>query len=374
MNCLKAESYVSALFDGEQVPVEAANHMEDCPACRDRLRAYSEIGVEIRLMASSAASVSVIPPDLVRKMRSQKRSPFHFLKQGIVLPRFAVAALVLALLAIIPASWAVARAQSRPLWFQFELHPKSMSGSIEGHVVKAGYNDHMAWMFLAPWQHPNRGTGPTALNIVGAHIAVRSVQNGKVQLEIAARNFGQGNVLPAEMKQELQKAKVRRIMYVPNETVQIPVEAGGTLTLRGDILDHRPKLAAGLPLEPGGDQMIIRSPILVEGNRVLADLKGATSIAESEAGVVLLTAPGVGRFAFGVHKFSGAVEGKANWGYLTFKIGGKNYTLAAEAPICGGEQPRTVWVSLNTEVPPNTRAMLGSGPADQFRKAGSALP
>jgi hypothetical protein len=374
MNCLEVESYVSVLYDGEQVPVEAANHIGDCPVCRNRLRAYSEIGVEIRLVASSAASVSVIPPELVRKMRAQKRSTFHFLRQGVVLPRFALAALVLALLAIIPASWAVVRAQSRPLWFQFDLHPKSMGSSAGVKVVKAGYNDHMAWMFLAPGQHADRNTGPVPLSIVGAHVVVRSVQDGKVQLEIAARNFGEGNVLPAEMKQELQKAKMHRIMYVPNETVQIPIEGGGTLTLRGDVLDHQPKMAAGFPLEPGGDQMFMRSPILVEGNRVLADLQGATSIAEGEAGVVLLSAPGTGRFAFGIHKFPGAVKGKVNWGYLTFKIGGKSYTLAAEAPICGGEQPRTVWVSLNTDVPPNTPAMLGSGSADQLREAGHALP
>jgi len=115
--------------------------------------------------------------------------------------------------------------------------------------------------------------------------------------------------------------------------------------------------------KPSPDQLIIRCPVLMEGERVIANLQGASSIA-SNSDVVGLNSPGVGTFAFGLQKSPGAIEAKANWGYMTFKMAGKDYLLTTGAPLCGGDQPRTVWVSFGPPFMEGTA--LGSGPLGSF--------
>ena len=203
-------------------------------------------------------------------------------------------------------------------------------------------------------------TGPVTLKAIGARVVVRSIEDGNVQLEIAARNFGVGNTMPAG----IGKLQLQPITYVPGQTV----EGGGVLTLGGQVLDHLPKIAGGLPLEPGPDQLFVRSPVLIEGDKVVADLQGANTAVEGDK-VAILSSPGVGNFAFGLHEAPGAVEAQASWGYLRFWMNGKSYLLMTGAPLCGGEQPRTVWVSFDPHPWPTTG--LGSGALKDFMPGGA---
>jgi len=362
MNCLEAESHVSVLYDGELAPIEAARHIEQCATCRDRLRTYSQMGAEIRLLASLTAPVSVVSPELLRKMRSKRPSKLDFLWERVSMPRFAVAACVVAMLAAIPATWTIVRAQSKPLWFQFELGPKSTkTGHAITHAAKAGYDDQMAWMYVADGQDLTAG-----LSRVGAHVAVKSIEDGKVQFEIVARNFGSGDRMPTpSIQKEVANLKMQTFTYIPGQNLEIPIDGGGTLILHGKVVDHQPKIAWGFPLEPDPGQLFVRSPVLTEGDRLVADLQGGTAVADDESQTVALHGPVAGPFIFGLRKFPGAVKGKANWGQLTFKIEGKSYTLTAGSPICGGEQPCTVWVALDSSPPLGHRkgAWIGGGPA-----------
>src|SRR5437762_12947737 len=61
MNCAEAAECVSALFDGEPMPREAAAHLSDCEECRRRVNQYAEMGAELRCVASVA--VPRIIPD-----------------------------------------------------------------------------------------------------------------------------------------------------------------------------------------------------------------------------------------------------------------------------------------------------------------------
>jgi hypothetical protein len=355
MTCIEAESHVSVLYDGEQVPAEAADHIEDCPTCRDTLRTYSHLGAEIRLMASRTQPASVIPEELQQRIRSQKKSWFRFLEGKVLMPRFAIAALAIAILTAIPASITLVHAQSKPLWFQFQLQPTSSNAFPSFYAVKAGYDDQMAWVFASG------GEGlPT---MVGAHIAVKSIKDGRVELEIALRNFGTGAEFPDRMQQDVAKLQMQPVIYRPTQPLIIPISGGGTMTLTGEVLDHQPEFAWNLPLEPRQDQLIIRSPVLLQDQQVLVNLQGASTIATGSH-VAALNSPGVGTFLFGLQESPGAVEAKANWGYLTFNMGGKSYLLTTGAPICGGDQPRTVWVSFG---PPFAKtAALGTGPLNVF--------
>jgi hypothetical protein len=312
------------------------------------------MGAEIRLMASHAVPVSVMPEELLRKMRQHRPGVPGFFREKVFIPRFALAAIVLLLLTAIPASWTLMRAQSSPLWFQFRLQPELTKGFHRYNVAQAGYEHRMAWMFLANKQDP-------LPSMIGARVAVKSVEDGLVEFEIAAEHFGKGTRLPKNMQEDVGKLKMRKFAYIPNQTLEIPLEGGGKLMLLGQVVDHKPKFAWGLPLEPGAGQLIIRSPVLLQDEQVVANLEGANATAEDESQFVFLSIPGRGRLAIGLREFPNAVQAEANWSYLKFKVDGKNYLLTAGAPISGGDQPRPVWVGLDPTITSEHLA-LGSGP------------
>lgn len=283
------------------------------------------------------------------------------------MPRFAAVALLAGLLAAIPVSWTVVRAQNRLLWFQFDLEPKSSRDGQEViQAAKAGYDEQQAWMMKADRQEGQSGT--VAYSRVGARLAVKSVEDDAVQIEVAAREFGDGQKIPTrETMDYLDHVRLERFTFVPGTTLEIPIEGGGSLLLRGAVVDHQPKFAWGSPLELGPNQLAIKSPILIEGNNVVADFQGMSKITSDEAQTIELFVPNAGRFLFGLGRFPGAVSAAANWGQCSFRINRKTYTLSTGAPISGGEQPRQLWVALEPAFAPigalkNSRGFLGYGP------------
>jgi hypothetical protein len=345
MTCVEVEPYVSVLFDGEPVPLEAASHINLCPSCRDRLHAYAEIGAEIRLMASATEPVSVVPKELLIRMHSRRHNWLNFLRGRILMPRFAIVAMALAALAIIPAGWTLVHAQGKPLWFQFQLGPQTPQQNQQFNVAKAGFDDRIAWVFIPENKALPAGSGQVTVNLIAAHVAVRSIQNESVKVALAARNFAQAHVFSRTMQQQLSNLPMQEFSYIPNQTLSIPVDGGGTLTMRGEVVDHQPKFAWGFPVEPYPDQLVLRSPILLEGDRVVANQPGGITMADG-ASQAVVPSPGLGKFSFSLQKLPGSVEAKANWSYLTFKLGTKHYQLTSGSQICGGDQPRTVWVSF----------------------------
>jgi len=117
MNCQEVQPYVAALHDGERVSHEAAGHIRTCPACRARLEDYARVGVELRLLASSA------PEEVPMRMphlppRGRRWGPT--LTARVLVPRFALGAGVFVILGLsVGLGWM--RAQSGGLWFQFDL-------------------------------------------------------------------------------------------------------------------------------------------------------------------------------------------------------------------------------------------------------------
>jgi hypothetical protein len=365
MKCFEAQPYVSALYDGEQILEEAASHINGCPNCRSALREYAEIGAEIRLLANLHSAVSP-PAGFLEQLHNERRSRWRFFAKGIWVPRFVFIAFALGLLAIVPAGWTILHAQNRFLWFQFNLQPFEVSGNSTTYVARPGYNEEVSWLFGA-----NQGHDPT---VVGARIKVKSIEANSVRIEIAARSFGNGRTAPVSSHEELAKLTMRTFWYSPGRDLNIPVAGGGALILRGSIVDHQPKIAWGHPLEPNPGELILSSPILTEGKRVVVDLSGATTSLQTDSEVVRLYSPEDGLFLIGLRSFPGAVEGEATWGRLTFKLEDKQYTLVAGSPICGGDQPHPVWIALDHGYTPPSfgrNGFLGSAPLNGQGMPGS---
>lgn len=351
MNCQEAESFISVLYDGEKVPAECADHIDTCPTCREKLRSYSQMGAELRLLASRMPAVSELPQAVLERTRAAERSDrFAFLRARMVVPKFAAIAAAAAVVAL-SASVVVVRAQnqSAPLWFQFTV--------LDGQpptVVQAGFDDLMG--LVTPVLDANRHPivdqqGAVETQTIASHIAVYSIKDGKVQLAIRSRRYLQDNNALTKAKEQLGDLEHHTFTYSPGQTLEVPVEGGGTLVLRGLIADHQPKFAWGNPVEPRTDQIVLTHPVLFKDKTVLAFMDGASASAKSQDEAATLFTQ-VGRFTIALRPFPGAVEAQAEWGKLQFKVNGESYTLYSASPICGGEQPHAVWVELDTKVAP----------------------
>lgn len=332
MDCREAEIHISALYDGEDAPQSVARHIAECEDCRRVLNDYSKIGAELRLAATMQA------PQLPPLSLPLRRNVIDFLSARVSLPRFVLAALLVFLVTATIAA-TVLHAQSRPLWFQF-AYGLSANPEFDYKVARAGYDESGAVASFV-------SGSPQAAAL---RVRIESISDDDVVLRVRAvppkfNVTSTGITLVTGRGFKISLDNVSAIHYKPGESLAIPIEGGGTVYLKGEIFDHQPKIAFGFPLEPSPEEMVVRSPVLTSEEGLVASFDGATSIADNDNQAVVLRPGGQGAFIFALKPFSGAVEGQANWGEITFKLEGHKYRLLAAGPVAGGEQPRTVWVS-----------------------------
>lgn len=345
MNCQKAQELISVLYDGEPVPTEFADHVDTCQTCRENLRAYSEIGAELRLLASRSLSSPVLPPSVLYQRRSRGLL-FSSLMARIPVPKVAVAAAAGVLL-VMTVSLMRVHAQSSPLWFQFTLTEKGRKADFTlQNLAQAGYDDYLA--------------GGKYMHQFGTHVRVSSVQADQVNISLRSRLYQVTNADDMHLKADLENFGGLTLAYHPGESLDIPVEGGGTLVLEGKIFDHKPRfMAFGIPLEPSSEQLIVTSPVLISGEKVLANMKGMNTLRDGQDSVVVLYAPGTGLLKVALQPFPGAAQATASWGRLDLKLGGQNYTLLTASQICGGDQPRTLWASIDAGYRPEDSHLAG---------------
>ena len=354
MECHDAAPFVSVLHDGEHVPADYADHIDACPNCRASLRSYSDIGAELRLLASRAREATVVPEPLLYKLNSERRpSMWAFWRGRMLVPRFAVITAAAAFVAV-SAGLMIVQAQSQPgpRWFQFEVVPEESQASDgqsrANNVAQAGYDEGMVTMtpVLDASGRPMRGD---QMHTVGIHFAVYSIKDGRVQLGVRSRRFKQGDPAIFDVKNGLGDLKHFTFTYTPGETLKVPIEGGGSLLLRGQIADHQPKFAWGFPVEPGPDQLVLTHPVVIKDHKtLLANIEGGSALADKD-GTAFLAAKDLGRLTISLRPLPNSVQGQATWGKLEFKLNGQSYTLFSASPICGGEQPHAVWVSLEPD-------------------------
>jgi len=329
MTCIEAEPHVSALCDGEPVPAEAVEHFNACETCRITLAEYARIGTELRVAAAMDTEA------LTRLDVPRRRRTFDFLWRRVPVPRFALAALMVLTGAAV-ASVPLVRAQQRPLWFQFgyALEPGGKMSSLR--VATPGFEESTMTMVKG-------APGSAALRI-----RVESVSTNDVVVRCRA--------VPGRMEPTSDGGRVFHypdsgvslkyapaVHYKPGEQLTIPIEGGGAIYLKGDVYEQQPKIAFGYSLEPRSNQLVMRWPVLVSDGEVLAELSGGTATA-GPGSAVTVAAGNHGRFLFALEPFPGAIEGKIEWGQMTFAVDARSFRLVAAAPLASGEQPRPVWV------------------------------
>lgn len=358
MNCQDARLFVSALYDGEVVPQDAAGHIGSCTACRDLLRDYALMGAGLRLLSAAERGTDPAP---LGELPAKRRRWTGGLTVRVLVPRFAVG---LALVAIVGLSvgLALVHGQGSGPWFQYTVSSPESPGT-SGNVLQAG----------------EYGTGESSLSadprIILYEVKVLDVRNNSAQVEVRARRFIKskghaGNfILEADGHQAaitsrqgidriLANATPQRFNYKPGQKLQIAVDGGGTLVLTGNVCRLRPSFpAADFPVNPAPDQLVLSNAALVRGREFLGDIAGAASAAGGNSAIGACVPP-VGAFVFALKAFPGAIQGVAEFGRAHFTIDGQAYTLFSATPITGGQQPRDIWVYRAPNCPSVTRPMI----------------
>lgn len=340
MNCSECDVYVSALYDGEPIPPEAAQHIAQCGSCRRTFSDYSLMSAELRL----AATVASAPLPLL-ELPPVKHNRAQFLWRRVSVPRFALAALI-ACLIVATAATSLMRAQPQRRWFQFGFMMQPVGEPFSYTVAKNGYDDTHAML-----QSVNGEPVAIALRLKVEEISSDDVLLRCRAVPARVKATAAGVTLLGGPEGGISLNGVADVHYRPGESLAIPIEGGGTLFLKGEVTDHQPNIAFGSPLEPLRGKLVVRSPVLTAGNELIGQMSASASAddqAEKAQGVMFNTdAHGV--FTFSLRPFPGAVQGKATWGEIKFRLDGKDYSLMAAAPITGGDQPRPVWVRHDSQ-------------------------
>ena len=161
-------------------------------------------------------------------------------------------------------------------------------------------------------------------------------------------------------------ATPRKFDYVLGQTLEIPVEDGGQILLKGEVFRLRPSFSAeSYPVTPKPDEIVLSKAALVRGSEFLGEVQGSGS-AQATNSAFGICVPPLGAFVFALKPFEGAVKGVVEFGQARFKMDGYEYTLFSATPITGGQQPREIWVYRSQNCPQSwpalkTPLMIGVG-------------
>lgn len=174
---------------------------------------------------------------------------------------------------------------------------------------------------------------------IAAVIKVEDISGGVARLKVIAHAHS-GKVDRQTSERELKSAQPREYTYVPVERLSMFVDGGGVLSLVGAIADEAGKLAKPLaqyPVETEPGQILLLSPVLLRGDRVLVNLKNGAGTGARLNGnpAIALYAPRGGLFIFALQPFEGATACSVTLSRAACNSEGSDYTLFSARPITG---------------------------------------
>jgi hypothetical protein len=191
---------------------------------------------------------------------------------------------------------------------------------------------------------------------IAASIEVEEIRGGVALVRVRARSYP-GRVDRETSEKELQSARSREYTYVPMESLSLPIEGGGMLSLVGAVSDEAGNLSKPMALHslwPQMGQISLMAPALLRDDRVLVNLKQGAAAYRGVRGnpaIALFAAP-EDLFIFALEPFEGATACEVLFGRAEFRLEGNNYTLFAERPILGEDHQSKIWVlHVNKYIP-----------------------
>jgi hypothetical protein len=358
MNCETARPMISALYDGENVGAEVARHLSLCEACRETLRDYARMTVNMRLLAAQEIE-GMKMQSITRQALLRRNSLIMALLKPFRVPRLAAAicALVIVLLA---GGWARTRAQNSAQWFQYRFSLDLGGGNYgsAGGVVQACASGCEHSLSVS-------GTG----HIV-AIIGVQKIEGDEVYLTLRVKRFSSAPDMK-HLAQEMGDAPPVPYTYKQGQSIEIPVTGGGRAKFDGMIVpsgDGTPEWV-GIPAQPDENQVALLNGLLIRDGQVVNEMIGSGSAwghdADSNAGFYAYL-PGQGLLAIALKEIAGALEGTADHGRIRFSDNGVKYILDSGSAVTGGPQPRRVWVLHLADYLPSHHNSQGEDSLAQF--------
>ena len=350
MNCDDAKEFTSAIYDGEAIPPEAAEHFAHCAACQDLFRSFVEMGAELRRFGSLQSTA--LGPG--RAWVQPKRTITDWWDKGwqmMRVPRIALASLVLLLLVL----------GSRLALVEVRAHE---DGSVL--LLKVGlHNGHdIACSLSATDKRFQECAGIVGVADGGnVGFLIRFLQKDGERALLSMRSAPGMETAPMSPKQESALNETK--LWVQTGKVT-DTSLGGILQakLTGEWVDHIPvSMGDNEYIDPSANELRVASPLLLKNNQVVGDLQGAMAFASTLKDGVLLYIPGEGQFSMSLTPISGSVAGTVAMNRISFTTDGQSYMVVTGAPVARSE---TVWVKLDRSFTPKGDvqggAFLGAAP------------
>jgi hypothetical protein len=355
MKCNEVAEFISALYDGEKIPREAAEHLGICDEC-GRLADYSAIGAELRRAASLSEPTNV--KDRTWENRKALRSGWwRKSRESMRIPRLAFASM-LAVIFLLCGGLVLVRARPNPtgsvLWLAVTLPP-------DGAVM------HVA---LPTDGEPGRdGFENVSLLPAGGilSIRVRFLRRVGDRVELGVKTRYE-NPIPHSSEDRLKDIVQQSLWIEPGRNAEISVLGLGSIQFAGDFVDHKPSLS-----DPEANEFRIVSPVLIRDKEVIFNQLGVSGSTGNAATGLWIYSPGQGRFLFSPAPFKDAIEGSVFDSRIEFSVDGQEYLLLTAGPITRATH---VWVKHDPRYKPSEHnagerddaSLLGSGDYSDFPK------
>jgi hypothetical protein len=331
MTCNEAAPFISAFYDGERIPREAAAHLHNCLNCRSRLADYLQMGVEVKQIANITVPESV--PVISWGKQSPNLSLWQLGRKPMRVPRFVLALMIVVITALSAGILLVRARQVTPWWFEFSIQVPN-SGAMTA-VLRSSELEAKPREFVQPMPDGN----------LAYVVRLVDSKEGAEEIGIRAQKFASSLDFHSALEQ-VRKAPERISWYVPGQKVAVPVQGYESFEITGQLLSEPPEHdVTREPFLPKNGELRLSSPVLLCNGKLVADMNGATTYA-STGYIAAFYVPGEGVFLFSFDSFDGAVEARLENSQLEFKSEGRSYQLLTGTPIVAGEQfNRKVWVA-----------------------------
>jgi hypothetical protein len=332
MKCEESAEFISALYDGERIPHDAAEHIGGCSGCRTRLSEYAEIGAELRRVASLDETQEV----KAGSWRKEQNLRSKWWQKGwgtMRIPKIAFASMLVLIVAL-GSGFAMLKARTlapgKALVLTINYPEKSSMRcglSISNAKVSKGDSVPSCGFFT------NANSG-----VVGVFFRILGTDGERFELGVRAKVAATAG----SVSKEVEDLPDVPYWFEPGEKLEIPVDGLGPVTLTGKVLDYMPSIVGEENLDPAEGEFRMISPVLLRDKELVFDLAGtsATTDHADQYGFDIY-APAVGRCRLSLSPIEGAIEGEINQNRIHFVVHGESYLLLTAAPIARKDR---IWI------------------------------
>lgn len=339
MRCEEAAEFVSALYDGETIPRDAAEHIGGCEACRAQLAEYAQMGAELRCSASLNPEVEAKAGDWT----NSKRAARNWWQKGwetMRIPRLVFALLTVAIV-VLSFSLVIVKVRAKNQGTVLILMAKPPGGHQITCPLSLVDLKQANCEFIGPVQ--SFGFRIISLDGERIQLGIKVAPTSVIANEREGATGGDG----------MSGQKETPYWFVPGQELQVPVPGLENLVVTGQLMDHVPPLPfkPDENLDPAEGELRFVSPVLIRGKQVLADMAGASTIAKS-GGVVSFYAAGDALYELSLSPLEGGVVGDVRSGRVSFSVDGQSYEFLLAMPVTRDEH---VWVLRDADYKPPKR-------------------